>query len=141
MKVTNEQKQRLAALQITHLDTIARMRKALTLGERDSAIKVCVDLVFGEPDMEVREAFMLWRMQKMNISEMTIRPDEDRRDRPYRTISQQSDLTITSPVLAAMASSCEIVRPKLKRGDKARLAPRYDNLLEKQTTTHRRGDR
>jgi hypothetical protein len=74
--VTNEQKQRLAALQIAHLDTIARMRKALTLAERDSAIKVCVDLVLGERDMEVREAFMRWRMQEMNIGEVTIQPDE-----------------------------------------------------------------
>jgi hypothetical protein len=32
--------------------------------------------VLGERDVEVREAFMLWRMQEMNISEMTIRPDE-----------------------------------------------------------------
>ena len=69
MKLTNEQKQRLAALKITHWDTIARMRKALTLVERDSAIKVCVDQVLGERDMEVREAFMLWRMQEMNIGE------------------------------------------------------------------------
>jgi hypothetical protein len=76
MKVTNEQKQRLAALKITHLDTIAKMRKALTLVERDSAIKVCVDQVLGEPDTEVREAFMLWRMRDMNIGEVTIRPDE-----------------------------------------------------------------
>jgi hypothetical protein len=43
MKLTNEQKQRLAALKIAHLDTIARMHKASTLVERDSAIKVCVD--------------------------------------------------------------------------------------------------
>lgn len=74
--MTNEQKQRLAALQITHLDTIARMRNASTLVERDSAIKVCVDQVLGERDMEVREAFMLWRMQEMNIGEVTIQPDE-----------------------------------------------------------------
>jgi hypothetical protein len=66
----------LATLKIAHLDTIARMRKASTLVERDCAIKICVDRVLGEPDTEVREAFMLWRMRDMNIGEVPIRLNE-----------------------------------------------------------------
>jgi hypothetical protein len=32
--------------------------------------------VLGEPDMEIREAFVLWQMQEMNIGEVTIEPDK-----------------------------------------------------------------
>lgn len=74
--MTDEQAQKLTALQTSYLETMDKVRKAETVAERDSAIFAHVERLMAEPDRDVQNAFTLWAMLRAGIGETTIKwPD------------------------------------------------------------------
>ena len=68
--MTEEQKQRVASLQIGFLALQAKIYHAQTVNERDGAIRIAIIRLMAEPDKEVRETFMRWQAHRMDLSVM-----------------------------------------------------------------------
>ena len=72
--MTEEQKQKLASLQTAFIVLQAKMCRAKTTTERDSAIKAAIIRLVAEPDKEVQEALLLWQARRMGHTEIRPRP-------------------------------------------------------------------